>query len=339
MQAEQRKMKKMKIIDVASRAGVSPTTVSRVMNGSSQVKGRTRAKVLQAITDLGYYPNAAAKNLRSQRTMMIGVIIMDINVSYYAEIIKGIENTAYSKGYKVLICDAQNNREKERDFLSLLMDRTIDGLILVTPRISNVEIAEIADKGYDIGVIGRHIDHEHVACAFTDNVGFSEKVVNHLIESGHRDIAFLSGYADAGDSYERLEGYMKALKEHKIPFRPEFIENGNFDETQGYEAVKRLFAKNIHFTAIYAANDEMALGVYKACKEFNIDIPSQLALIGVDNNRIGHYIIPTLSTVEQPKYAMGAGLTENLIAWIVEKQFTDQRVLKIESQLIIRESS
>jgi LacI family transcriptional regulator len=329
----------MKIIDVASRAGVSPTTVSRVLNGSSQVKGRTRTKVLQAITDLGYYPNAAAKNLRSRRTMMIGVIIMDINVSYYAEVIKGIENTAYSKGYKALICDAQNNIEKEREFLSLLMDRTIDGLILVTPRIPNEEIVEIADKGYDIGVIGRYIDHEHVACAFTDNVEFSERVVNHLIGSGHRDIAFLSGFADANDSYERLEGYIKALKEHKIPFRPEFIENGNFNETLGYEAVKRLFAKNIHVTAIYAANDEMALGVYKACRELNIHIPSQLAIVGVDNNRIGHYINPALSTVEQPKYEMGAGLTENLIAWIVEKQFPKQRVLKIESQLIIRESS
>lgn len=329
----------MKIVDVATKAGVSPTTVSRVLNGSSQVKGRTRTKVMQAISELGYYPNAAAKNLRSQRTMMIGVIVMDINVSYYAEIIKGIENTAYSKGYKVLICDAQNNLEKERDFLSLLMDRTIDGLILVTPRMSNGEIAEIADKGYDIGVIGRYIEHDKVTCAFTDNVEFSERVVNHLIESGHKDIAFLSGFADASDSYERLEGYIKALKEHKIPFRPELIENGNFDEVLGYEAVNRLFAKNVSFTAIYSANDEMALGVYTACKERNIGIPSELALVGVDNNRIGKYIAPSLSTVEQPKYAMGTRLTENLIGWMTHKQFPDKRDLKIESELIIRESS
>jgi LacI family transcriptional regulator len=329
----------MKIIDVAFKAGVSPTTVSRVLNDSSQVKGRTRDKVMQAILELGYYPNAAAKNLRSQRTLMIGVIVMDINVSYYAEIIKGIENTAYGKGYKVLICDAQNNVEKERDFLSLLMDRTIDGLILVTPRMSNAEIVEIADKGYDIGVIGRYIDHDKVACAFTDNVEFSERVVNYLLASGHKDIAFLSGFADAGDSYERLEGYIKALKEHKIPFRPELIENGNFDEVLGYEAAKRLFAKNVPFTAIYAANDEMALGVYKACKESNINIPSQLALIGVDNNRIGQYIVPSLSTVAQPKYAMGTRLTENLIGWMTRKEFPEQRFLKIESELIIRDSS
>jgi LacI family transcriptional regulator len=239
----------------------------------------------------------------------------------------------------VLICDAQNNDEKERDFLSLLMDRTIDGLILVTPRMSNEEIAEIADKGYDLGVIGRYMDHDKVACAFTDNVEFSEKVVNHLLESGHKEIAFLSGFADAVDSYERLEGYIKALKEHKIPFRPELIENGNFDETLGYEAAKRLFAKNVPFTAIYSANDEMALGVYKACKEYNIDIPSQMALIGVDNNRIGHYMVPSLSTVEQPKYMMGARLTENLIGWMTRKEFSDKRFLKIESELIIRDSS
>lgn len=329
----------MKIIDVAFKAGVSPTTVSRVLNGSSQVKGRTRNKVMQAIDELGYYPNAAAKNLRSQRTLMIGVIVMDINVSYYAEIVKGIANTAYARGYKVLICDAQNSGEKEKDFLSLLMDRTIDGMILVTPRMTNAEIAEIADRGFDIGVIGRYVDHEKVACTFTDNAEFSERVVKHFIESGHRDIAFLSGFSDASDSYERLEGYIKALKEHKLPFRPELIENGNFNEALGYEAANRLFDKNVKFTAVYAANDEMALGVFRACKERNVGIPSELAVVGVDNNRIGKYIAPTLSTVEQPKYAMGTRLTENLIGWITQKQFPEQRVLKIESELIIRESS
>ncbi|GAB2701302.1 LacI family DNA-binding transcriptional regulator [Paenibacillus thermoaerophilus] len=329
----------MKIVDVAAKAGVSPTTVSRVLNGSSLVKSRTRNKVMQAIEELGYYPNAAAKNLRSQRTWKIGVIVMDINVSYYAEIIKGIENTAYAKGYKVLICDAQNNREKERDFLGLLMDRTIDGLILVTPQMSDPEIADLADKGYDIGIIGRYIDHERVACAYTDNIEFSERAVSHLIENGHTHIAFLSGFAEAVDSYERLEGYIRALKKHNIPFRPELIENGNFDETLGYEAVMRLFAKKVPFTAVYAANDEMALGVYKACKELGIRIPSQLALVGVDNNRIGKYIVPTLSTVEQPKYAMGARLTENLIGWMTQKQFPERRDLKIASELIIRESS
>lgn len=329
----------MKIVDVAMKAGVSPTTVSRVLNGSSLVKSRTRNKVLKAITELGYYPNAPAKNLRSQRTNKIGVIVMDINVSYYAEIIKGIENTAYAGGYKVLICDAQNNHEKERDFLSLLMDRTIDGLILVTPQMSEAEIADLADKGYDIGIIGKYIEHEQVTCAYTDNIEFSERAVSHLIENGHRHIAFLSGFAEATDSYERLEGYIRALKKHNIPFRPELIENGNFDETLGYEAVMRLFAKKIPFTAVYAANDEMALGVYRACRELDIQIPSELALIGVDNNRIGKYIVPSLSTVEQPKYAMGARLTENLIGWVTHKRFPERRDLKIASELIIRESS
>jgi LacI family transcriptional regulator len=329
----------MKINDVAMKAGVSPTTVSRVLNGSTLVKGKTRTRVLQAIDELAYYPNATAKSLRSQKTMMIGVIVMDVNVSYYADIIKGIENTAYPLGYKVLICDAQNNVEKEREFLSLLMDRTIDGLILVTPMMTNEEIAQIAERGYDIGLIGRCIDHRHVPCAFTDNVEFSRKIVHHLIEGGHTSIAFISGYAAANDSYERLEGYMKALKEHKIPFRPELIENGNFDETLGYEAVKRLFAKNVPFTAIYAANDEMALGVYRACAELNVEIPGQLAIVGVDNNRVGKYIVPTLSTVDQPKNTMGSQLTENLIGWMTQKQFPLERVLEIASRLIIRGSS
>ncbi|MBB6734887.1 LacI family DNA-binding transcriptional regulator [Cohnella zeiphila] len=329
----------IKIVDVASKANVSPATVSRVLNGHSYVKSSTREKVMRAIESLGYHPNAVAKNLRSQRSMTIGVIVPDINASYFAEIIKGIENMAYSRKYRVIICDAENQQDKEMEYLGLLMSRTVDGMILVTPSTADEEIVRLTDKGYEVAVIGRAVEHPKVPCIFTDNVKFSKEVVDYLVSLGHRDIVFLSGYANAVDSFERLEGYLKGLKEHHIPFRPELVENGNFNERGGYEAMKRLLDKGLGFTAVYAANDEMALGVYKACDEAGLRIPEQLSVVGVDNNRISKYITPALTTVNQPKYAMGAVIAEKLIDQMNADEFSEKRVFKVDSELIVRQSS
>jgi LacI family transcriptional regulator len=329
----------IKIVDVAAIAGVSPATVSRVLNQSSIVTSKTKAKVMSAIDELGYHPNAAAKNLRSQKTSTIGVIVPDINAAYFSEVIKGIENMAYANKYKVIICDAQNKKEREVDYLNLLLNRTIDGVILIASLLTDEEISQISDRGYSIAVVGRYIEHTKIPCIYTDNVKFSKEVIDHLVEQGHREIVFLSGYAEAIDSYERLEGYLKALRENHIPFRPELIENGNFNETGGYEAMKRLLDKKLSFTAVFAANDEMALGVYKACAEYQIRIPEQLAVVGVDNHRISKYISPSLSTVDQPKYAMGALSLEKLIDQMNENHHADKRTFKVDSELIIRNSS
>jgi len=329
----------IKIVDVASKAGVSPTTVSRVLNGHINVSSKSKKKVIQAIQDLGYYPNAAAKNLRSQRSNTIGVIVPDINSSYFAQIIKGIENTAYARNYRVIICDSGNHKDKEQEYLNLLSNRTIDGIILNTPLMSNQEIIQVADNGYAVSVIGRHIEHHKISCIYTDNVKLSREVVNHLVGNGHKDIVFLSGYADATDSYERLEGYLKALKDHHLPFLPHLIENGNFNETEGYIAMKRLITNDIRFSAVFAANDEMALGVYKACLEHQLRIPEDIAVVGVDNNRVCQYLTPTLSTVDQPKYTMGALIAEKLIDQLNQNEFIDKRVFKVDSKLIVRQSS
>ncbi|MFI2857681.1 LacI family DNA-binding transcriptional regulator [Paenibacillus sp. JSM ZJ436] len=329
----------IKIKDVAKTAGVSVATVSRVLNGSELVTEKTRNKVQNAIDQMNYHPNATAKYLRSKKTMTIGVIVSDINVSYYAEIVKGIENMAYSRKYKVIICDAQNQQDKEVAYLELLLNRTVDAMILITHMVSDEVINEFVDNGYHIGVIGRFIDSPKVPCIFTDNVKFSKQVVEHLIERGHRNIAFLSGYPDALDSSERLEGYIKALQEHQLEYKPELIENGDFNEEGGYKAFKRLLDKNITFSAIYSANDEMALGVYRACAELGIQIPNNIAIVGVDNNRISKYLNPRLSTVNQPKYTMGALIAEKIIDQLNEDEFDLQRVFKIDSELIIRESS
>lgn len=328
----------IKIVDVAKRAGVSTATVSRVLNNSDSVREATRRKVLAAIEELGYYPNAAAKNLRSQKSYTIGVIVSDINVSYYAEIIKGIVSVAYPNHFKVVICDADNNPDKEQDYLNLLLDRTVDAMIVAVPLLPVSKLQEYAGKGYTIGVVGMRVEDRSIPSVYTNNVEFSSQAMEHLIGQGHRDIAFLNGYPDAVDSYERLEGYLRSLRKHHIPFRPELIENGNFNEAGGYEAMMRLHAKGVKFTAVFAANDEMAFGVYAACEELGIAIPLQLAVVGVDNNRVSKFLKPALSTVEQPKHRMGAYMMETMISLLADKPVPDMTKL-IASELLIRESS
>ncbi|MFC5651289.1 LacI family DNA-binding transcriptional regulator [Paenibacillus solisilvae] len=328
-----------RIVDVAKRANVSVATVSRVLNDSPLVSPKTKAKVNLAIHEMNYTPNASAKNLRSKKTMTLGVIVSDILNSYYTEIIKGIENIANTLHYKIIICDAQNQKDKEIEYMSLLMNRTVDGMILVTPQMTNKELEAYADNGYTLGVVGRYIEHDSIPCTFTDNVKMAKDVVSHLLEQGHRNIAFLSGYADAVDSYERLEGYMKALRDAGLPFVPGLIENGDFNEEGGYAAFMRLRENKHPFTAIFAANDEMALGVYRACDELMMPIPSQMAVIGVDNNRVTKYLIPKMSTVEQPKFTMGTLLANKLIDQINENGLAGQRVYKVDSELLVRGSS
>ncbi|MGN7453978.1 LacI family DNA-binding transcriptional regulator [Paenibacillus pasadenensis] len=327
------------IVDVARTAGVSAATVSRVLNGSGPVSPSARGRVEEAVRRLRYMPNASAKSLRHLKTSTLAVIVSDILVSYYAEIIKGIENTAGALRYKILICDAQNQREKEADYMTLAMDRTVDGIILIAPMLGDAELAAYADRGYALGVIGRRIDHPAIPCVYTDNVGAATEAVTHLIAQGHERIAFLSGFADATDSYERLEGYMKALRQASLPFRPELIDSGGFSEPGGYEAFLRLRERSSAFTAVFAANDEMALGIYRACAELGIPIPAGMAVVGVDNNRVGRHVDPALSTVDPPKHAMGALLAEKLIDQLGEGRCPGTRCFEVGSRLLVRGSS
>ncbi|SEO66190.1 LacI family DNA-binding transcriptional regulator [Paenibacillus sp. OV219] len=328
----------IKIVDVAKIAKVSPTTVSRVLNNNPIVKPETRDAVLKVIEELRYVPHAAAKNLRQQKTMTIGVIVSDIKVSYNTDIVKGIQTKAYAQKYKVVICDTQNDLDIEREYLRLLMDRSVDGVILVASLLPEQEIVDLAERGLAVGLIGRRIDHDNVLNVHTDNVKAAKDAVEHLISQGHRDIVFLSGYANAKDSYDRLEGYIKALGAHSIPFRPELVENGNFNETGGYEAFKRLSGKGLAFTAVFSANDEMALGVYEYCNQNGISLPGELAIIGVDNDRVSKYLTPSLSTIDQPKYDMGLLVADKLIR-CMNGEMGIPRLSVLESHLVIRQSS
>lgn len=332
-------MKDSKIIDVARIANVSPATVSRVLNDSPLVTKETKGKVLKVIQELNYTPNAMGKQLRSKKTMTLGVVVLDIGVSYHAEIIKGIQQRANVLNYKILICNSQNEKKKEREYLSLLQNRTVDGIILVAPMLSDGEIAAFAEEGYTIGVIGRRLGHLNIPCSTTDNWKIGRDVVTHLAANGHRRIAYLNGYEEVLDSIERLQGFREGLAAAGLPFLSNLVEKGDFTEDGGYAAFRRLWEEYGDFTAVFAANDEMALGVYKACTEYGISIPDRMAVVGVDNIRITNYVSPKISSVKQPLYELGALLAEKVIDQINGNLQPGQRDFMIDSKLVVKGSS
>jgi LacI family transcriptional regulator len=332
-------MKNSKIIDVARIANVSPATVSRVLNDSPLVTKETQSKVLKAIQELNYTPNAMGKQLRSRKTMTLGVVVLDIGIFYHAEIIKGIEQRANAMNYKILICNSQNEKKKELEYLSLLQNRTVDGIILVAPMLSDEEIAAFAGEGYTIGVIGRRLGHPNIPCSTTDNWKIGRDVVTHLAANGHQRIAFLNGYEEALDSIERLQGFKEGLAAAGLPFLSTLVEKGEFSEDGGYAAFCRLWEESGDFTAVFAANDEMALGVYKACSAYGIAIPDRMAVVGVDNIRITNYVSPKISSVEQPLYELGALLADKVIDQINGNLQQGQRNFMVDSRLVVKGSS
>lgn len=329
----------IKIVDVAKAAKVSPTTVSRVLNGNPKVKPDTRKKVLAVIDQLHYVPNASAKNLRSQKTMTLGVIVTDIRVSYVGEILRGIEDRAYPERFKVVICDTRNDPNREADYLRTLGDRSVDGLILVHAMLGAKELEPFLNKGYAVGLIGGHVEHPGISAVRTDNVGGAYDAVCHLIGLGHTSIAYLSGYAASADSYDRLEGYLKAIREHGIPFRPELLDNGDFNKEGGYAAFCRLLDQGVSFSAVFCANDEMALGVYEACKARGIRVPDDMSVVGYDNDRIGEYITPPLTSLHQPKHEMGYVVADQLIRRINEGGDALAQTIVLDGRLIVRDST
>jgi LacI family transcriptional regulator len=241
--------------------------------------------------------------------------------------------------YKILICNSQNEKKKELEYLSLLQNRTVDGIILVAPMLSDEEIAAFAGEGYTIGVIGRRLGHPNIPCSTTDNWKIGRDVVTHLAANGHRRIAFLNGYEEALDSIERLQGFKEGLAAAGLPFLSTLVEKGEFSEDGGYAAFCRLWEESGDFTAVFAANDEMALGVYKACSEYGIAIPDRMAVVGVDNIRITNYVSPKISSVEQPLYELGALLADKVIDQINGNLQQGQRNFMVDSRLVVKGSS
>lgn len=329
------------IKDVAREAGVSIATVSRVLNNKDWVKDETRNKILAIVEKMNYVTNFSAKTLRNNRSNSIGVIVPEVSVPFYAQIIKGIENKAKEMNLRLIVCDADNTIEKELDFARFLYDHSIDGLILIIPQMSNDEIIKMKVDKRPVVIFGRNMQEYDIPSITVDNKLGSYNAVKHLYSHGLNKIAFIGGINNENLDYrkERIEGYKQALKDCNLEFRSEYVENALYQEEAASSAFIHLMKLPDPPNAVFCGNDEMALGTLKTAKKLGIQIPGQVAVIGFDNIPVCQYTSPALTTMNQPTYTIGNLCCEKLI-YCLNNQ--DDNVyytnLVIRPDLVIRES-
>jgi len=326
------------ILEVAKMANVSITTVSRVLNKSShRVNKNTRAKVLKAIAELDYHPNALAQSLLKKRSMTIGIILPDISNPYYAEIVRGIQDKAEEEGYSAMI--QNTDRKMERIIRSIydFRERNTDGVIFAGGAALSVNLISVmknlASRAVVIGRVEQNIPSVQV-----DNQDAIFIAINYLIELGYREIAFVNGAADLSFTMtDRLQGYIQAMNNLSYPVHPEFIRTGVPTLEGGYIQVKELLKNHPRPQAIILANDQMAFGAVKAIKEEGLTIPGDIAIIGFDNVPLCSYFDPSITSIEIPRYKLGRAAMEMLISLITEQKTERIRWFKVE--LIKRQST
>jgi len=325
------------IRDVAKRARVSIATVSRVVSSSShKVNDETRSKILKAVKQLDYRPNALAQGLIMKKSMTIGVIIPDISNPYYAEIVRGIQDGAEQCGYAVVLQNTDRKRERISKCIQVLRDKQVDGVIFSGGRIQGDEILsslkEITGRAV---VIGRH-EVESPAVR-VDNVGGATQAVQHLIGLGHEQIGFIRGPKTSTSIIDRFHGYRGALEQSGCRYEKNWVKQGNLTPESGYQAAKEILSVKTRPTAILACNDLMAFGVVHAAKSLGLRVPEDLSVIGFDNIPLSSYFDPPLTTVEIPMYRVGMATMQMLADLLSGRNVEHLRLFK--TNLIAREST
>ena len=300
---------------VAELAGVSPSTVSRILNGTAVVSEAKKAAVDKAVAKLGFVPNPMARGLAGGRTLSIGVVTQAIDSPFYGASLRGIEDALDPAGYSPLFVSGHWDATTESRCIDVLLSRRVDGIIVLTGRLTDAALKNLA-KRVPVVVTGRSLKAPNLFSLNFDNREGGRLATRHLIDSGHRRIAFIAGEAGHPDGDQRFDGYRAALDEAGIAFRAELVVQGAFNEASGVQAVESLVAARQKFTAIFAANDQMAIGAAHGLQRHALRVPDDVSLVGFDDLPTSLYALPPLTTVHQPAYEMGllaaAGLLQLL---------------------------
>jgi len=334
------------IAEVAKRAGVSVASASRVLSHSTYpVSSEVREKVLKAATELNYVPNSLARSLRVQRSHLLAVLVGDNADPYFAEIVRGVEDVANEAGYLTIICNADRNPSKELHYLRVLQDYRVDGVIFaggaVTesgyPRQLEQVVQAMITRGAAAITLAQHT--LHVPSIQPDNFGGAHQMTARLIALGHRRIAFVTGPTNVMTANLRLQGYMAALAEAGVPLDPSLLLPGNFDRVSGEQAVNFLIHREPHQrpTAIFAANDETALGVLSGLRRCGWRVPAEISVCGFGDTPMAQATVPTLTTVHMGLRELGRAGARKLLAQLSHKEVSFLEILP--TTLIEREST
>jgi len=325
------------IKDVAKRAGVSTSTVSRALSGNIPVSEETKKKVMKAVKELNYQPNVLAKGLKLGRSKTLGLLIPNVRDLVFPAAIRGIEDTANKYGYTVVLCNTDEDIEREKIYINSLRRRLIDGFIISTARPGHKHLLELNNEGFPMVFLIRRIKGNFDAVT-ADNFQGAYDATKYLLSRGLKNIAFVNGSLDILLYRERFKGYKKALEEANIPLNNDIVIHNVYGWEDGYKAMATLLEQKLKVDAVFATSDPKAIGVIRAIKDYGLSVPDDISVMGFDDLDMVALLDPPLTTVSQPFYDMGVEACERLIRLIGVKRKPRPLIKALPCKLIIRNS-
>lgn len=325
--------------DIAKLAGVSVVTVSRVVNNSSNVGDETRKKVQQAIKELKYKPNRVAKRLRSTVSSgnLLGVLIPDIKNPFYVDVLNGIEEIAYKNNYALIMCNFNQDEEKQSRYIDILLSEAVDGMIVAPVKTDDQKIINVIQSGLPIVCVDRGLKDVDVDVVLVDNKRGAFLAVEHIIKSGYKRIAYISGKRDIPSSLQREEGYLEALKKYDIAVDSSLIKYGDSSHASGVTLSGDLLDLPNPPDAIFTGNNLITLGALETINKREIKIPQEVAIVGFDDMYWSNSFNPPLTAVRQPAHEIGKRAIELLIQRIEDPHKSTVQMI-LNADLILRKS-
>lgn len=330
-------IKKPTIKDVAKKANVSVATVSRILNDLGGYSEKTRKNVTAVVMEMGYRRNAIARNLKTKTSHTIGVLLPKVETTFYVEILNGIEDMAHKNDYSVFICNTGSNSHLMPYYLDVLSERQVDGIIVCSLSPNDMYDKDIVDTEIPCILVSTFSPRFPIPYIKVDDFQASYAATSYLIEHGHTKIAMLGGEEeDPIAGIPRLQGYRRALEEHKLPINEGLIKYAGFNFEDGKSSMEVLLNESKKFTAIFATCDDIAVGAMFIAHKMGISIPEDLSIIGYDNTKASEMSYPPLTTVAQPSYEMGQKSVEMLIKTLTTNKKSESIIMPFE--IIERES-
>ena len=320
--------------EIAAAANVSVATVSRALQRPEIVSDATRQHIQEVVKRLGYTPNALARNLRTARTRLIVALLPDIANPFFSEVIRGIEQVAHESGYSVLLGETQSSLVREQAYADMVAARQADGIITMSHRVPAIPV----QGRLPVVNACEYVKDTQISSVYVDNVSAAGVAVDYLVMLGHRDIAFIAGPPASPICVDREQGYRQALERAGIAFNAALMAAGDFSIEAGERAIELLCSQAQSFTAVFCSNDEMAIGAMRALSARGMRVPDDVSVVGFDDIRFARYTTPALTTVAQPKNALGREAMSMLIELLADPNVPPRKRV-LSADLIVRASA
>ncbi len=321
---------------VAEAAGVSTATVSRVLSGKNPVSEEVRSRVLSAVESLEYRPNALARSLREETTKTLGLVVSNVMNPFFTAVARAVEDAASEKGYSVILCNADEDADKEDFYLDVLFQKRVDGLIISPARNRSRQLSRYVRAGVPVIFVDRSIEGLGIPTVRVDGRRAIEELVEYLVRLGHERLAIVSGPPEVVSGAERLNAFLDGARKRKVTIPEEYVRLGDFRRESGRQAMRELLQLRQRPTAVFAANNLMCLGALQAAKEAGCRIPEDISIASFDDVTWFELLEPPVTAITQPTQELGAMAARMLLEVLEEDRKSESRILKAE--LVVRGS-